>query len=187
MSCLAVFHGDSRTLEVFGAFGDKPSLADRGKADGVGDLYIRLAKSGLLKTYPGEVTDAALFFRDMSDRYGNVRMAGGDEFRKAEINDVVSAANLPWDIHWQGRAKEVAYGIRAFQRVFAAGDLTLNPNGLLENAIAGSVLRFTPDGNPILDKSKNRARIDALTACCQAVGLWFRHRDDDDGPQFAVA
>ena len=43
-------------MEVWGAFADTPGLHERGQADGVGRLYLRMQEAGEIAAYPGRVT-----------------------------------------------------------------------------------------------------------------------------------
>ena len=49
-----------------------------------GDLYVRMADRGELRTYPGRVTDVGAFLRDVAAEVGPVRRAGADRHRVAE-------------------------------------------------------------------------------------------------------
>ena len=61
MTAAAIYWPEVRRLEVYGGFGNIPDLLARGEADGVNDLYQKMADRGELKTWPGRVTPVSDF------------------------------------------------------------------------------------------------------------------------------
>ena len=69
------------------------------------------------------------------------------------------------------RASRVGADVRAFQRLVLACKLKMKPSLALSTAIANSIIRRDDNGNPGLNKSKSRGRIDLLSAAVIAGGL----------------
>ena len=74
----------------------------------------------------------------------------------------------------QGSGKDGSADVRAFQRAIEGGGLRPGESLLLRSAIAESVLRYDGNGNPALEKSRQRGRIDVLAAAVLAVGAGGR-------------
>lgn len=163
--------------ESWGAFPDTPSLAARGEADGVGNLYLRMESRGELKTYAGRVTPVAEFLKDCAARLAGERVlvAGADRFRRAEVQQAVETAHLRWPMEWRGQGASAkadgSHDVRAAQRAVLSRKLRTAQSLLLETAIKESVIRRDGAGNPALDKARKCARIDALSAFVIAEGL----------------
>ena len=177
MTALAAFWPSTGRLEVWGAFPDNPSLAERGRADGVGGLYEQMAARGELRTYKGRITPVAEFLRDCAERLSSERIlaAGADRYRRAECETALEDAGLDWQTEWRGQGASAgadgSHDIRAFQRLVLGGRLAVRESLLLRSAVASSELRYDGAGNPGLNKRKARARIDALSAAVIAAGL----------------
>ena len=177
MTALAALWLSTGRLEVWGAFPDNPGLLERGRADACGNLYERQAERGEITTYPGRVTPVADFLRDCGNRLAGeyVIAAGADRYRRSEAEDALAAAGLDWVMEWRGQGASAgadgSHDVRAFQRLVLSGKLAVAPSLMLRAAVADSELRYDPAGNPALDKRRQRARIDALSAAVIAAGL----------------
>lgn len=189
MCALVAYWLETGRLEAWGAFGDNPPLAARGKADGVGNAYVALHEHGELWTYPGRVTPVDLFLRDCMTRLHGQRViaAGADRYRQGEALDALDAGLeaareagtpvKPWPMRWRGTgAGKHATGtadVRAFQRRAAMRQIQWLPgHALMQLAISESRLRLDPAGNPALEKRDgNKSRIDAVQAAVIACGL----------------
>ena len=189
MCALVAYWLETGRLEAWGAFGDNPTLAARGKADGVGGDYEALHKRGELWTYPGRVTPVDLFLADCMTRLHGQRVvaAGADRYRQGEALDALEAGLAaareqgtpakPWPMSWRGTgAGKHAQGtadVRAFQRRAAMRQISWLPgHALMAQAIGETKLRLDPAGNPALDKARgNKSRIDAVQAAVIACGL----------------
>ena len=183
MTAAAIFWPECKRLEVYGAFGDTPSLLARGEVDGVNDLYQQMADRGELKTWPGRVTpvsDFLLWIAELLDRERVLSLIA-DRYRQAEVQDALQDAGLSWPCEWraQGSGASGSADVREFQRAAISGQLRPGEGILIQSAISESVLRFDGNGNPALDKSRSRGRIDALSAAVLAVGAGARHRPQE--------
>lgn len=174
----ALYWPETGRLECYGACGDEPSLAERGLADGVGERYRRMADRGELRTWPGRVTPCGPFIAWLAEALGGVqpKLALADRYRKAEAEDALAAAGVRWPMEWraQGTGASGSADVRAFQRAVLSRALRPGDSLLLGSAISGSRLRYDGNGNPALDKARQKSRIDALSAACLAVGAGER-------------
>ena len=165
----------SGRLEVWAAVPATPSLRARGKADGVGDLYVRMFDRGELKTYPGRVTDVGAFLRDVADEVGAVRRAGADRHRVAEGLQALEAARVRWPMVWRGvgahSRADGSHDVRSFQRAVISGRLRCVESVLMASAIKEATIRVDECGNPAIYKQRDRGRIDAVQAAVIAAGL----------------
>ena len=105
-----------------------------------------------------------------------VALALADRYRQAEAQDAMAAAGAAWPTEWraQGSGKHGSADIRAFQRAVLSRRLFPGESLLLESAIQQSRLRYDPNGNPALDKARQKSRIDALSAAVLAIGAGDR-------------
>ena len=200
MSAVAIYWPASGRIECYGAFAETPPLSERGRTDGVGDEYLILRDRGELRTYPGRVVPVGQFLADVLARLDGIQieLGGADRYRQAETMDALAAARvaLPsaphWRMTWRGTgAGAKATGsadIRAFQRRAYTRRLIAPPGAaLLQQAITESALRHDGAGNPALDKSRTRGRIDALQASVIAAGLSDEFERRQRGGGFAFA
>ena len=177
MCCAVALWPRSSRMEVWGAFGDTPSLLDRGAADGVGGRYVQMHERGELTVYGGRVTPVAVFLAEVANRLAgeNVVMVGADRFRRAECLDALNLAGVSWPMTWRGQgASATADGsadVRAFQRLTLSKKIAIRESLLMESAIADSSIRRDASGNPALAKARSHGRIDALSAAVIACGL----------------
>ena len=177
MSALCCTWPSTGRVEAWGAFPDTPSLADRGTADGVGSLYLRMQSRGELKTYAGRITPVGEFLKDCAARLAGERVlvAGADRFRKEEARQAIETAGLGWEMAWRGMGAAAkadgSHDVRAAQRAVLSRKLRTAQSLLLESAIKESVIRRDGAGNPALDKARKNARIDALSAFVISEGL----------------
>ena len=172
----AVWPGTGRA-EVWGAFPGTPNLADRGTADSVGNLYCRMEARGELKVYEGRITPVGEFLKDCAARLAGERVlsAGADRYRKSEAIQAIEQAKLNWPMEWRGMGASAradgSHDVRATQRAILSRKLRTAESLLLEHAIKEAAIRRDGAGNPAIDQSRKRGRIDALSALVIAEGL----------------
>lgn len=185
LTAAALYWPDTGRLECFGACGEEPDLLARGEADGCGHAYANMAARGELRTWPGRVTPCGPFLAWIAEALGGQQpaLALADRYRQAEALDALAAAGVSWPVEWraQGSGKDGSADIRHFQRAVIGAALRPGESFLLENAIAESVIRYDPNGNPALDKRRKAGRIDALSAAVLAVGAGERERGRGPG------
>ena len=177
MTCAAVIWESGR-LEVYSAFPSEPDMAARGRADGAGGRYQHAASDGHLWTLgDGQTFRLAEFVERLADALDGetVDAIGGDRARKAELEDAIQPH---WDYQPEpiGSALEVADAVRMFRRHIHDGSLRPGPDQpMLEWALSLAEVRRDPQGNPRLDKSNPRKRIDAAVAVAAASKLYATH------------
>ena len=170
-------------VEVYGAFPADPPLAERGRFDGVGGRYESLHAAGELRTYPGRSTPVVPFLIDLADDLQGCQVSalGADRFRRSDVLDAISAANLRWPTVWRGQgASATADGsgdVRSFQKAVLERSIRVMVGRVLMiHAISESAIRRDPAGNPALDRARQRGRIDPLSAAVISTGLAERNR-----------
>ena len=178
MTAATAFWPESGRLDCWGAFGGEPSLADRGKADAVGNRYERMEKLGELRTFGGRVTPVQDFLKWLAAELDGEPVARviADRYRRAESLDALAAAGIVWPAEWRavGSGQHGSSDIRDFQRAVEGGALRPGENLVLESAISAARLRHDANGNPSINKSSGNSRIDALAAAVLAVGAGSR-------------
>ena len=70
MSAAAAFFPDTGRLEAVACFPEHPSLAARGLADGIGNLYVRMHQRGELIIAGHRVSDISVLLRECLTRWG---------------------------------------------------------------------------------------------------------------------
>ena len=160
-------------METRLAFGDKPSLADRGKADG--SPYATMAKRGELVTYPGRVTPVRSFLADLVVNMAgqHVHALAADSYKDSESLDFFEGAGIGWPVTFRrvGAGKDGGRDVRSLQRLILTGRLRMIESLAFGTAVAASTLHRDSNGNHGLSKSSSRGRIDILSAAVIAAGL----------------
>ncbi len=160
-------------VETWQAFGDVPSLAERGRRDSA--PYVAMERRGELRTYPGRVVRPDAFLADLQAELAGCRVAAAaaDSYKDSEVKDFLDRAAVRWPIDFRrvGAGKDGGRDVRAFQRLVMQRRFRLGENLSLMTAIAKSSLRRDGNGNPGLDKAKANGRIDVLSATVIAAGL----------------
>ena len=180
MTAFVAYWPTTGRLEARGAFPADPSLADRGKADGVGERYVNMRERGEIRTYPGKVTPVGRFLRDCAASIEGAEVIGciADRYRQAEAAQSLNESDIGWHMEWRatGAGRDGSADIRAFQSEVLEAHLRTAPSLLMESAIAECAIGRDTNGNPRLDKARSRGRIDALQAAVLAVGAGRRWR-----------
>ena len=163
----------SGRMETWQAFGDTPSLTERGKRDSA--PYVEMERRGELVTYPGRIVRPEEFLADLQAALAgcNVRAAAADSYKDSEIRDFLDRAAVRWPIQFRrvGAGKDGGADVRAFQRLVHQRKLAMPENLSLATAISKSTLRRDGNGNPGIDRANARGRIDVLSAAVIAAGL----------------
>ena len=147
-------------MEGWLATGDNPSLLERSRADGVGDLYLQMETRHELQTYSGRVTPVGDFLRDARRVWtgSRIAVAGADRYRKAEAEDAMVQAGLNWPMEWRGQGASASadgsHDVRSLQRIILSGRLAVPVSLAFRHAVRESIIRRDPSGNPALDKAE---------------------------------
>ena len=160
-------------LETWMAFGDVPSLADRGQRDSA--PYVEMQARGELVTYPGRIVRPEQFLSELQTDLSGCRVAAAaaDSYKDSEVRDFLDRASVRWPIEFRrvGAGKDGGADVRSFQRLVHQKKLALSENLSMVTAITKSTLRRDGNGNPGLDRASARGRIDVLSAAVIACGL----------------
>lgn len=180
MSAAAAYFRDG-ALEAVACFPQLPSLGERGLADGVGDLYRRMAERGELFQAGRRVSELGALLRECLERWGRPVAIVCDRWRLAELKQHLEAVQFPLtDLVERGQGfKDGGQDVRDF-RAAVLGDLVRPLESLLLTA-AMSEARVTgdPSGNWKLAKHvqggrRANARDDACAAAIIAVAAGYR-------------
>ena len=180
MSAAAAYHRDGR-LEAVAVFPEIPTLAERGLADGVGSLYVRMAQRGELLVRGRRVADISALLAEALTRWGRPAAVIVDRWRAAELTEHLEAMRFPRSalvVRGQG-FKDGAQDVRDFRRA-VLGDLVRPAESLLLTAaMAEARVATDPSGNSKLSKGteggrRSRARDDAAAAAILAVAAGYR-------------
>ena len=160
-------------VETWLAFGDMPSLVQRGRADNA--PYVAMEARGELRTYPGRIVRLDAFLSDLQASLVGVHVqaAAADSYKDSEAKDFLDRASVRWPIDFRrvGAGKDGGRDVRAFQRLVMQRRLTMRENLSLVTAISKSTIRRDGNGNPALQKGMAKGRIDVLSAAVIAAGL----------------
>lgn len=184
MTAAALYWPDTGRLETLGAFPAEPSLATRGKDDGVGDRYINMEERKEIRVYPGQVTPVAPFLRLIAEIVAgeNVLSLTTDRHRKPELQQAVAEASITWELDWRGvgAGSDGMADIYGFQAEVLESRVKHLPSLAMESALRDCIIKRHPrTGYPYLDKPRQRGRIDMATAAVHAVGRGRRYRNPD--------
>ena len=102
-----------------------------------------------------------------------VQAAAADSYKDSEAKDFLDRAAVRWPIDFRrvGAGKDGGKDVRSLQRLVLNRKLAMLPSLALVTAISKSTIRRDPNGNPGLDKSTSRGRIDVLSSAVIAAGL----------------
>ena len=196
MAAISAYWPDSGRLECVASFPTIPSLAERGLADGVGNLYVQMAQRGELVQTGGEAIDIEHLLREALERFGAPTAMAADRWRVAELRDILRRMRFPVvPLHERGQGfKDGGEDVREFRRACCEGRVTPSPSLLLSAAMGEARTISDPAGNSKLSKKteggrRAKARDDAAAAAILAVAIGARRakRPPRRGWRHAVA
>ena len=171
-TCTAIFPATGR-CEFWMAYGDVPPIAERAKRDDA--PYAQMVDRCELKLYPGRVVHPDVFLADVQTDLAGVKVekVGADGYKDSEVRDFMDRAAVRWPVDFRrvGAGKDGGMAVRSLQRLVLNRRLKMLPSVALVTAISKSVLRRDPNGNPGIDRSTSRGRIDLLSSAVIAAGL----------------
>ena len=194
MSACAAYWPATGCLEALASFPTVPGLVERGRADGVGNLYARMMQRAELVTTGGEATDIGEFLDLARERFGLPSAIAADRWRAAELRDILKRLRFPVvPLHERGQGfKDGAADVRDFRRACVEGKVTPAPSLLLTAAMSEARVVSDPAGNAKLAKSaqggrRRRAKDDAAAAAILAVAIGSRRAKRPARPGFRHA
>ena len=164
-------------FEVWAACPEKPSLRERGQADGEGQNYVTAHARGELLLLGNRVTDPVALLKHVAEDLDGVkiRAAAGDMYRKSEFEDAMDAAGVRWPMQFRrvGNGPDGIMDVEAFRRSVISRKLRMVENLLMVMSLKNS--RIHTDGNnTLLGKRRQSGRIDLMQASIIAAGLCDR-------------
>ena len=177
MSGACAYWPKTGRLEALAVFGGVPDLRERGRADRVGDLYVRMFAAGELLTQPGRrVPKVSVFLREVLTRWGPPSCVVADRWREKELCDALEASGCP-PAHLSVRGmgfKDGSADVRAFRRAVLSGKVSVLPSLLIRAAMAEARTVSDPSGNVKQAKGsqggrRQRARDDVASAAILAI------------------
>ena len=197
MSAVASFSLATGALDVLAAFPSVPDLAERGRKDGVGDLYQRMHERGELLVHPGHVVRVDDLLRQAARRFGAPAMVSADYHRRAELRDALDGSGIPpvkLELR-RGGFGDGAEDLSRFRRAVLDRRVVARPSLLLAQAVGEARAVVNASGMSKLAKSsqggrRHLARDDAAAAAVGAVAIGERNRSRIEAStetRFAVA
>ena len=194
MSAIAAYWPASGRLEAVAAFPSVPDLPERGLRDGVGRLYVDMARRGELVLAGQHAVDIAVLLREAVERFGAPTALAADRWREGELRDALKLAGVPLaalELRGQGY-KDGGEDVRAFRRAIAEGAVTPTRSLLLTAAMGEARTVSDPAGNAKLAKRgegarRTRAKDDAAAAAILAVALGVRRPARTHGAYLGAA
>ncbi|MEM8551090.1 MAG: terminase large subunit [Pseudomonadota bacterium] len=172
MTAVAYYWPQTHRLECFGTFPSRPSLADRGAADGVARRYVEMQERGELGTLGDQTVPVAPWLSKVMQHVAGEQIAAivADRFKQAELGEAMDKAGVRAPIIWRGMGfKDGSEDVERFRRAAFDGHVLSTPSLLLRSAFADAVVLRDPANNLKLAKGRSLGRIDPVAAAVLAV------------------
>ena len=181
MSAAAAYWPEGGRLEAFAVFPELPDLRERGLADGVGGLYVRMAERGELLLVGRHVADVRALLGEVLDRWGRPAVIACDRWREGDLREALDAIRFPLaELAIRGQGfKDGGEDVRTFRKAIVGGDVVPTRSLLLRAAMGEARTIGDPAGNHKLAKKteggrRAEARDDAAAAAILAVAEGMR-------------
>ena len=175
----AVF--ESGHLESFAVFPELPTLAERGRVDGVGAAYVRMAGRGELIQAGRRVSDIPALLAEALHRWGRPAVICCDRWREQELRQHLERVGFPLsDLVIRGQGfRDGGQDVRDFRRAIVGGHVRPAESLLLRAAMGEARVVGDAAANWKLAKSgeggrRQRARDDAAAASIIGTAEAFR-------------
>ena len=192
MSAAVGYWPDTGRLEALGCFGDNPDLAERGLRDGVGRLYIDMAKRGELILAEGRVPDVPALLVEVLERWGDPAAVVADRWREAELRDALEACGFPrCELVTRGQGfLDGGQDVRSFRQACLRGRVTATTSLLMRSAMSEARVVSDASANWKLAKGgegkRHRARDDVAAAAVLCVAHGYRRAGSSVRPARGV-
>ena len=181
MSAAAAFWPESGRLEAFAVFPELPDVRERGLADGVGNLYVRMVERGELLTAGRHVADVRALLAEVLDRWGRPAVIACDRWREGDLREALDAIRFPLaELAIRGQGfRDGGEDVRTFRKAIIGGAVAPSRSLLLRAAMGEARAIGDPAGNWKLAKKteggrRAEARDDAAAAAILAVAEGMR-------------
>lgn len=172
MTAAAFYWPETGRLECLGTFPAKPSLADRGAADGVSGRYVEMQDRGELSTLGDKTVPVAAWLAEVMRHVEGEAVAAicADRYKQSELAEAMDKAGVRAPIVWRGQGfRDGGEDCERFRRACFDGNVRAKPSLLLRSAFADAVTLRDPANNLKLAKARSTGRIDAAAATVLAV------------------
>ena len=172
MSAFAAYWPETGRLEVRGTFAGKPSLIDRGAADGVSGRYQDMRDRGELSVLGAATVPPAEWIATILRHIEGETIAAvvADRYRQAEVGEALDKAGVRAPVIWRGMGfRDGSEDVERFRRACFDGEVRSAASLLMRSALADAVCLTDPAGNAKLAKGRSLGRIDAAAATVLAV------------------
>jgi phage terminase large subunit-like protein len=172
MTAAAFYWPETGRLEVLGTFPSKPSLLDRGQADGVGSRYVEMQDRGELSVLGDATVPVAAWLIEVAKQVEGENIAAivADRYKQAELGEAIDKTGLRIPVIWRGQGfRDGGEDCERFRRAAYDGRVKTSPSLLLRSAFADAVTLRDPANNLKLAKARSTGRIDAASATVLAV------------------
>jgi len=182
MSAASAYYPLSSALDAFAVFPEKPTLAERGLRDGVGNQYLRMQERGELIISGDRVSSISGLLREALRRWGKPSVIVCDRWREAELRQELDRVGFPSGaalvIRGQG-FKDGGEDVRDFRKAVLDGHVRAPISLLLRAAISEARVVTDHAGNSKLAKKaegskRQNGRDDAIAAAILAIAEGFR-------------
>ena len=171
-------------LEAIAAFPSEPGLLDRGRADGVNDLYVRMSERGELIQSGKHAVDLPEILEMILKRWRAPACIVADRWKQRDLFealDRVKFPRVPTVARGQG-FKDGSEDVTCFRRACLGGYVKPIESILLRAAMREARTVSDPARNEKLAKMsqggrRQRARDDAVAAAILAVAVGYRERE----------
>lgn len=179
MTAVAFYWPQTGRLEVVGTFPSRPSLLDRGQADGVGDRYVQMQNRGELATLGDQTVPVAAWLVEVMKHVEGQSIAAicADRYKQSELGEAIDKAGVRAPLVWRGQGfRDGGEDCERFRRACFDGRVRSKPSLLLRSAFADAVCLRDPANNIKLAKARSNGRIDPAAAAVLAVAEGARQQ-----------
>ena len=181
LSAASGFFHDGR-LEAFAVLPEIPSLEDKGRNDGVGNLYERMHERGELLIAGRRISDIKALLNEARSRWGRPVALVVDAHRKAELLDCLEAAEFPrcqLIVRKQHSVYEAGEDVRLFRKCVLSELVRPSRSLLLRHCLSEARTVVDATGQARLARQtqggrRAEARDDAAAASILAVAEGWR-------------
>ena len=184
MSAAAGYWMESGRLTSLAFFPGSPGLKERGKTDGVGDLYLRMAERGELMLSGTHAVELPEVLAMLRRQWGRPTAIVADKWRADLLREALARARIevcPLVLRAQGY-RDGSQDLEAFRGACMADEVHPVPSLLLRAAMHEARVSVNSGGHSKLAKStqggrRSKARDDSIAAAILAVAEGKRERE----------